>query len=613
VSFTTASPLNIPSIVGGNTAYAGFTAGPGATQTILNWTYVGSPTGLTATPTFMPVAGTYTGTQSVTISDATNGAVIYYTTNGTQPTTSSPVYSSPISVAANETLNAIALASGDTTSAVGSAVYKIRAATPSFAPAPGTYAVAQSVTITDGTSGAVIYYTTDGTIPTTSSTVYSGPISVTADETLKAIAVASGYTTSSDMTAAYKIETATPTFTPVAGTYPGTQSVTISDAFSGAVIYYTTNGTMPTTSSAVYSGPITVTADETIRAIAVANGYVASAVGTDVYNIRTPTPSFAPAPGTYSGTQSVTITDSMSGAVIYYTTNGTVPTTSSTLYSGPISVGANVTLKAIAVASGYANSTDVTGAYKILTATPTFTPVAGTYSGTQSVAITDGTSGAVIYYTTDGSTPTTSSSVYSSAITVSADETVKALALASGYATSSVGSAVYKIRTASPSFSPVAGSYSSAQSVTIGDATSGAVIYYTTDGSTPTTSSLVYSGPISVSANETLKAIAVASGYVTSSAVTAVYNILAATPVFSPGTDHYTTPQTPTIADTTSGAVIYFTTDGSTPTPSSQSCSSVCTLSSESGPGAVTLKAIAVAPGYATSAVGRAVYTFPPG
>src|SRR5580700_918616 len=98
-----------------------------ATQTILNWTYVGSPTGLTATPTFTPAAGTYTGTQSVAISDATNGAVIYYTTNGTQPTTSSPVYSSPISVAANETLNAIALASGDTTSAVGSAVYKIRA------------------------------------------------------------------------------------------------------------------------------------------------------------------------------------------------------------------------------------------------------------------------------------------------------------------------------------------------------------------------------------------------------------------------------------------------------------------------------------------------------
>src|SRR5580700_11094649 len=103
-----------------------------ATQTILNWTYVGSPTGLTATPTFTPAAGTYTGTQSVAISDATNGAVIYYTTNGTQPTTSSTVYSGPISVTADETLKAIAVASGYTTSSDMTAAYKIETATPTF-------------------------------------------------------------------------------------------------------------------------------------------------------------------------------------------------------------------------------------------------------------------------------------------------------------------------------------------------------------------------------------------------------------------------------------------------------------------------------------------------
>lgn len=66
---------------------------------------------------------------------------------------------------------------------------------------------------------------------------------------------------------------------------------------------------------------------------------------------------------------------------------------------------------------------------------------------------------------------------------------------------------------ASPDFSPVPQSYSSAQSVTISDTTPNATIYYTTDGSTPTTTSTLYTGPISVSASETVNAIATASGF----------------------------------------------------------------------------------------------------
>ena len=60
-------------------------------------------------------------------------------------------------------------------------------------------------------------------------------------------------------------------------------------------------------------------------------------------------------------------------------------------------------------------------------ATPTFSPAAGTYTSTQMVSISDSTSGATIYYTTNGSTPTTASAVYSSAITVSETETLKAI------------------------------------------------------------------------------------------------------------------------------------------------------------------------------------------
>lgn len=76
-------------------------------------------------------------------------------------------------------------------------------------------------------------------------------------------------------------------------------------------------------------------------------------------------PIASPAPGTYGPTQVVALTTGTAGASIYYTTNGDVPTTASTLYSGPITVAADTTIKAIAVADGYANSAVGTAAYTI--------------------------------------------------------------------------------------------------------------------------------------------------------------------------------------------------------------------------------------------------------
>ena len=360
------SDVSIPSLVNGTTAYVGFTEGTGTVTSsfplyVRSWSYtVNSPTATpgstppvaggtpAANPTYSPAAGAYSGAQTVTISDATSGANICYTLG----------------------------ASGLT-----------------IMPLPNNL------------GGCAV------------GTPYTGPVTISSNQTLYAIAGTNATGLPSGIVqGAYSIgsETAvaTPTFSPGAGTYASAQSVTLSDATSGVTIYYTTDGSTPTTSSTVYTGPITVSSTETLKAIAAVTGDP-SAVASAAYTI-TPavsTPTFSPAAGAYTSAQSVTISDATSGATIYYTTNGTTPTTASTVYAGPITVSSTETLEAIAVATGDTNSAVASVTYTITptVSTPAFSPAAGTYTSAQSVTISDATSGATIYYTTNGTTPTTAS------------------------------------------------------------------------------------------------------------------------------------------------------------------------------------------------------------
>ncbi len=682
-NFTHSWAVDIPTTVGGTVAYIGFTAGTGgstATQNILNWTYVATTTGTAAaTPAFNPPAGTYLGTQSVSLTDSTTGATIYYTTDGSTPTTSSTQYTAPITVTATETINAIATATGFTTSPVGSALYTIESqvAAPAFSPAAGSYSSSQTVTISTTSTGATIYYTTNGTAPTTTSTQYTAPITVSASETIQAIAVASGFFNSNVSTASYTINSGvtvvnlgsgfttgamilngkailngtrlrvtdgggseassawynspvsiqqftsnfsfqitggtaptgdgfafviqggtttalgppggglgygpdTPTGTPglpksvavkfdlysnagegtdstglyINGASPTTPAVDMTssgvnlhttDVFNVQLTYDGTNLTMTITDATTnatftHSWPINI--PTTVGANTAYVGFTGGTGGnTAIQEIIgwtlassstvTPaaTPTLSPAPGSYTTAQSVTISDTTTGATIYYTTNGTTPTTGSTVYSVPISVNAAETIQAIAAAPGFSQSAVASGAYTInlpAVATPTFSPAAGVYSSTQSVTISDTTSGATIYYTTNGTTPTTGSTVYSAPITVNATETIQAIATGTGYTPSAVASSAYTINlpaAATPTFSPAAGVYASAQSVTISDTTSGATIYYTTNGTTPTTGSTVYSAPISVNATETIQAIAIATGFSQSAVASGAYTI----------------------------------------------------------------------------------------
>ena len=232
---------------------------------------------------------TYQSAQSVSISDATSGAAIYFTTDGSTPTRNSAHYTAPILVAVNTTIKAIALATGLTRSAVATARYTIvqPAATPVLTPGSGSYSTAQQVAISDATPGATIYYTEDGSTPTRSSARYTAPITVSHSETIKAAAFATGYSRSNTAAATYRISgggVAKPTFSPAAGTYDSELTVSLHDATPGATIYYTTDGTAPTENSQVYVDPIPATTTQTIKAIAQVPGG-SSAVASATYQV----------------------------------------------------------------------------------------------------------------------------------------------------------------------------------------------------------------------------------------------------------------------------------------------------------------------------------------
>jgi len=255
-----------------------------------------------------------------------------------------------------------------------------RAEAPVISPATGSYKTKQTVSITNATPGAKIYYTTDGATPNTASTRYTGPFIITASETVRASATADGYSISTISAAKYTIITETPVISPARGAYAGSQTITITDITSGAVIYYTLNGRAPNASSPVYSGPFTIFSNSTIQAVAKATGDSASSVVSASYSFPAATPVIRPASGTYLTAQPVTINTSTPGAFIYFTTDGSTPTSASDFYDGPFTVSTNQKIQAIAVAKNYDSSSLASSTYTITphAPAPTFSPAPGT-------------------------------------------------------------------------------------------------------------------------------------------------------------------------------------------------------------------------------------------
>jgi hypothetical protein len=175
-------PIDIPAIVGGNSAYVGFTGGTiqPVAQKILSWSFSEGFAPRASTPSFSLAGGSYTSAQSVSISSSA-GATIYYTTNGQQPTSSSNKYTGPISVSASEVVQAIAVESGFTDSVVGVANYQIAPSGTPLINLPNGFAAASNLVTANGSAkinGSALQLTDSATNMESGSAWYAVPVNV---------------------------------------------------------------------------------------------------------------------------------------------------------------------------------------------------------------------------------------------------------------------------------------------------------------------------------------------------------------------------------------------------------------------------------------------------
>ena len=507
-----------------------------------------------AAPVIAPTAGTYADSVTVTLTCTTPGASIYYTTDNTEPTTASNLYSTPFVLTTNTTVKAKAFKADWYASPVATANYTIAheaamAVTPSALNFSST-TLTGSFDVTSAFLTAPITLTCDNahfalsqnSIPATTT---AATITVTFDGTEAATGLV---TLTSDTLSAQVVLTATallpaPTITPVANDPDTSFTVNVACSVPTASIYYTLDGTTPDETATLYTAPFTLNTPGayTVKAIAIQNGWENSAVATANYTVIAPfIPStiadtlayytgFEPTEGFTLGTQYNNIDEALNGpasqqwGIVY----GAASTTS------PICDTASMQMRwytANPTNIGYARTNfDVTHATRI-----------------QFKAKSTNGLNAIVSYSTDGGNTyvdslfelTTMARTYELVVSETAEyDNVRfkfsiALPETAPTATSrlyidsvsifnfpSLISGTVDMPTITPNSAFV---YETTQ-VSISCPTADAAIYYTTDGTTPNESSNLYSAPFDVTATTTVKAIAFKTGMNPSNVATVTY------------------------------------------------------------------------------------------
>jgi len=512
--------------------------------------------------------GWHTSSVSLTLSATDTGGSgvdkTYYTLDGI----SSTVYGGPLSISQTTTVTFYSTDLAGNAETPRSVTVNVDGSAPATTiscdggSCAGTFSAAVSVALaatdTGGSGVDKTYYTLDGSAPATSSTVYTGPITVSSTTTVRFFSTdvaGDSETPQSQAVTVVLPDTAPPTTTAscdgttCSGTwYRANVSVALTATDTGGSgvdkTYYTLDGSVPDTNSTVYTGPLTLTATTTVRFFSadLAGNREANQSLTVQIDQAAPTTSITCGASDVGCTQayqtSVTVALSASDAggsgvsATYFTLNGSPPTTSSTLYTGPFELGATTTVRYFSVdAAGNAEAP----ASSTVTVNPpprdTTAPVSTIRCNTGSCAAwfrsavtvsllatdTGGSGVSATYYTLNGSTPTTSSTRYTGAFTISSTTTVKFFSTDVAGNAEVVQSAVVQIDAVAPTTTITCNNggctawFRTAVSTRLAATDTGgsgvATTRYTVDGTNPNTSAtaIVYTGPFTVASTQTVR------------------------------------------------------------------------------------------------------------
>ncbi len=437
---------------------------------------------VTASPESGTVIYSNTNENTVALACATEGAVIYYTTDGSEPSKNSKVYDTPVIIDGstdNVTVKAFASAEGYIDSAVSTFDYPVKKK------AAGIVLDEESLTLgTDEVRRLSASFTPDGAEPEKTPVTWSSDheeiASVTADtDTTKAAVTAKSagsctitatcgeFTASCEVTVTSVKRVSQVTAEPSSGEVVSGTKVLLVCETEGAVIYYTTDGSTPTEESTRYEDGIVVSSAMTIQAVAVKSGYENSAVATFEYTIKKEEIKLT---GIALDKDTLALGLSETGTLqVNFEPENAAPAevTWTSSDASIASVQADAADSAKAKVSGLkAGSCTVTATCGEFTASCEVTvkpeeeqkqvsavkadPAAGEVLSGTKVSLTCETEGAQIYYTLDDTTPTKESSLYQEAIAVNQAVTIKAVAVKEGYKDSEVSTFVYTVKTTSP-------------------------------------------------------------------------------------------------------------------------------------------------------------------